>query len=94
MGGWFDERGLSNVTLQWMMDKVVKCRMLVDKKRLGNYQPNPHGKKHESYSGFWKFRGSHIRKIPERASIHRSVAEHMRKTINGYRPKNFLKNTR
>ncbi len=89
VGGWYDERGLSNVTLRWMMDKAIKCGMQVDKKQLKNYQPNPHDKKHESYSGFWKFRGSHIREIPEGASIHRSVAERMRKTKNGYRPNNL-----
>lgn len=92
VGGWYDERGLSNIALRWMIGKASACGMLIDKNRAAGYQPNPHDIMHESYSGFWRFRGRHVRKIPDGARIHASVKERMRKRSNQYKPKNLPKN--
>lgn len=89
VGGWYDERGLPNIALRWMIDKASGCGMKLDKNRTEAYQPDPHDTIHESYSGFWKFRGSKMRKIPEGAKIHRSVEERKRKRSNNYKPKNL-----
>lgn len=91
VGGWYDERGLSNIALRWMVDKAGACGMEIDGDRAAEYIADPHDKMHESYSGFWKFRGSLVRKLPEGALIHSSVFERMEKHENRYRPKNLPK---
>ena len=89
VGGWYDERGLSNGALQWMIRKAMDCGMQVDEERLAQYVPNPHDKMHNSYSGFWRIRGSRTRKIPEGALIHRSAVERRDNPGNRYHPRNL-----
>lgn len=91
VGGWYPERGLSNLALQWMAEKAAGCKMLIDGKGLKTYAGDPHGIKHESYTGFWKFRGRHIRKIPEGALIHESAIQRMKHKPNRYTPGNLPK---
>jgi uncharacterized protein (DUF2235 family) len=92
VGGWYDERGLSNIALRWMIDKASAAGMEVDMNRAAKYHPNPHDMMHESYEGFWIFRGTEVRRIPEGALIHSSVDERMRKGDNAYRPRNLPQN--
>lgn len=92
VGGWYDERDLSNITLKWMLGKASAAGMVVDDAGVAALQSNPHGKIHESYSGFWKFRGSRTRKIPEGAWIHRSVFDRKDNAGNKYKPKNLPEN--
>jgi uncharacterized protein (DUF2235 family) len=92
VGGWYDERGLSNVALRWMIDKASACGMEVDKNRAAAYQTNPHDKMHDSYEGIWIIRGSQVRKIPDGASIHSSVKERMDRRQNQYTPQNLPAN--
>ena len=89
VGGWYDERGLSNIALQWMLGKARACGVHLDEKALGlpEHQGDPLGKMHESCAGFWKFRGSRRRGIPEGAHIHRSVATRMQDQALRYVPK-------
>lgn len=90
VGGWYDERGLSNTALQWMLKKAAACGMQLDQDRLAREFPSdPHDEKHESYSGFWKFRGSRTRKITDGSKIHTSVIERMENSANKYKPKNL-----
>ena len=91
VGGWYDERGLSNIPLKWMVHKALACDMDIDEVRAEKYVEDPHDQKHESFSGFWKFRRSRVRKIPEGALIHKSVFERMWKGSNRYKPKNLPK---
>lgn len=92
VGGWFDERGLANISLRWMLEKAGQQGLELDHSRIAGYEPDPHDKLHESYSGFWRFRGSRRRKIPDRARVHASVRERMEKESNRYSPKNFPEN--
>ena len=89
VGGSYAERGLSNIALQWMLDKAMRQGLRVDHIRLKEYQPDPHGKLHQSFTGFWGFRGQRTRKIPEGAKIHASVCERMDDPANRYRPRNL-----
>ena len=89
IGGWYDERGLSNVTLHWMLGKAGACGLRVDQARLAGFPPNPHDRAHESYDGFWRMRGREPRTIPADAKIHASVRERMDRGTNGYRPENL-----
>ncbi len=89
VGGWYDERGLSNGALHWLLRKAGGVGLAIDEARLAKSVPDPHGKIHESYSGFWKFRGSKRRTIPEGACIHQSVIERRDQASNDYEPGNL-----
>lgn len=88
VGGWYDERGLSNIALQWMLKKANDCGADIDMPRLvAHYPADPLGDIHESYKGFWKFRGSRRRKMPDNARIHVSVKQRIE--AGGYKPVNL-----
>ncbi|MGD9000123.1 MAG: DUF2235 domain-containing protein [Granulosicoccaceae bacterium] len=97
VGGWYDERGLSNIALQWMLGKARQQGLEIDGALAAQlrYRPNPHeagdppGKFHESFSGFWRFRGSRRRKLPDGANIHKTVIERIENAANKYRPANL-----
>lgn len=92
VGGWYDERGLANVALAWMVGKAKQRGLEVDENKLARFHADPHDKMHESFSGFWKFRGSRVRTIPDGALIHRSVIDRMGNPTNRYKPKNLPDN--
>ena len=92
VGGWHDERGLSNIALRWMIGKAVAFGLPINREKLVGYQPDPHDKLHGSFTGFWKFRGQRTRKIPEHARIHESVFERMAGPENKYHPRNLPAN--
>ncbi len=89
VGGWYDERGLSNLALQWMLGKVRACGMHLDEDALADprHQGDVLGTMHQSFSGFWRFRGSRRRVIPEGARVHRSVIVRMSDPGARYAPK-------
>jgi len=89
VGGWYDERGLSNIALNWMLAKARACGLLLDEQGTGRFQGDAHAKLHKSYSGFWRFRGRRVRKIPPGSHVHRSVVKRMERAANRYRPKNL-----
>ena len=89
IGGWYDERGLSNVTLHWMLEKAGSLGLRLKQDKLAEHAPNPHDVAHESYDGFWKLRGRETRRIPPRARIHASVFERMERSANQYHPANL-----
>ena len=89
VGGWYDERGLANVTLHWMLGKASGCGLRIREGELAARRPDPHDALHPSHTGFWKIRGSRTRRIPEGARIHKSVVERMREPGNRYKPGNL-----
>jgi uncharacterized protein (DUF2235 family) len=86
VGGYYEDRGLSNLAFQWMMSKAMASGMKVDNVKLASYRGNPHGKLENSFTGFWIFRGKHKRKIEENAKVHESVIERMNEPANDYDP--------
>lgn len=89
VGGWYDERGLSNTALHWMLGKAQRCGLEVNQEELAKHRQDPHDEAHESYAGFWRMRGSERRAIPEGAKIHVSVQERMQEAAHAYRPENL-----
>lgn len=87
VGGWYDERGLSNCALHWMLSKAQKCGMDINESALqeSRHREGVLDEMHESRTGFWKLIGKHVRKIPSGAKIHRSVKERM-DGVASYRP--------
>lgn len=92
VGGWYDEDGLSNIALQWMLKKAKSCGLDVNDALVATMPGNHDDKIHESYEGFWRIRGSRARKIPEGALIHQSVIDRMGNRVNKYKPKNLPEN--
>ena len=91
VGGYHPKRGLANISLHWLLDKAESAGMEIDRARLrsARYKPDPHGESQESYTGFWRFRGEHVREIPAGSRVHRSVWTRKGKRSNRYSPSNL-----
>ena len=72
-----------------MLEKASARGLRVDRAGLASRNPDPHDKMHQSFSGFWKMRGSRTRKIPEGSLIHGSVLERLESSKVSYDPKNL-----
>ena len=90
VGGWYDERGLSNTALHWILGHAKNYGLKVDTAALSNRVENTNDKIHNSRKGLWILRGRHVRKIPVGAKVHASVFQRRRRRSNGYSPKNLL----
>lgn len=78
VGGWYDEKGLSDIALIWMLEKAEKKGLRLREGWKDNLKPDPLGPLHESRTGFWKaWRPAH-RQIPEGAQIHQSAIDRAR----------------
>ncbi|PHZ84718.1 DUF2235 domain-containing protein [Paremcibacter congregatus] len=75
IGGWYNERGLSDITLKWMLSNAEKCGLRLKKDWDRDLKCNPLGPIHESRTGFWKMWFEAHRSIPEGAIIHQSVID-------------------
>jgi uncharacterized protein (DUF2235 family) len=83
VGGWYDERDLSNIALNWMITKAKQCGMMSI--NMNNFPENPLGVMHESHDGIWILRPTYNRVIPENSKIHQSVIDRM--AGSSYKPK-------
>jgi len=89
-----NEAGLSDIALQWMIEKAQNCKLNFDSIVL---KPNITEKIHESYKGFYKLQSKLFRPIgvyePSKGntneSLHPSVMQRYNEDIN-YRPQNLL----
>jgi uncharacterized protein (DUF2235 family) len=91
VGGWYQERGLSDIAFAWMMDKASACGMRLKDNWSKSLRQNALDTLHNSRTGIWKLWSSIDRQIPEGAKIHKSVIDRMEKD-DGYNPalpKNF-----
>jgi len=89
VGGGNDQPALANVALHWMLGKAADHGLRVDQQALARREPDALGKMHDSFSGFWRMRGRHVRRIPEGARIHHSVVERLADGETGYAPRNL-----
>ncbi len=80
VGGWYNERGLSDSALRWMLTNAEKCGLRLKDGWETNLKCNPLGPIHNSRSGFWKVWKRVQRVIPEGAIIHESVITRMEKS--------------
>ena len=77
VGGWYDERGLSDIALRWMLEKARQCGMKLKDEEFAEVKGDPLAEKNDSHKGFWNFRGKHERKVPSGGKVHASVKERM-----------------
>lgn len=90
VGGWYDERGLSNISLNWMLNHAKARGLKINDAELNKRVPDPYDKLHNSRTGIWRIRGKHVRQIPAGSKVHKSVFDRVENTANGYNPKNLL----
>ena len=88
VGGYYNERGLSDIAFAWMMDKASEHGLKLKTGWQKNLQQNCLDKLHKSRVGFWRLWPKKYRSVPEDAYIHKSVFDRI-KTDPKYRPKNI-----
>ncbi len=86
VGGWYDERDLSDIPLEWLLGKAEQQGLRLHPGWRDNLKRNPAGPMHESRAGLWRLWRPVIRKIPEDAKIHKSVIKRS-EMVQGYRPR-------
>ncbi len=90
VGGWYDERGLANTSLHWMLNHAKAKGLKIHQAALDARIVNPHDQLHNSYKGIWRIRGKHVRKIPLGSKVHNSAFKRKRRRSNNYNPQNLL----
>ncbi|MFD0751843.1 DUF2235 domain-containing protein [Mucilaginibacter calamicampi] len=94
VGGGYEERGLSNGPLHWLVRKAVACGLVFDESKLSGLDLNPLGVKHNSFIFLYWFTGKLWRKIEDakypNQVIDESVFERLEKDKT-YRPANLKK---
>ena len=89
VGGWYDERGLSNIALHWMMTKAQADGLKISVSELKNRKPDPNDKLHNSKTGIFAIRGEYVRPIPKGSKVHKSVFDRIAGPAR-YDPENLL----
>lgn len=90
VGGWYDERGLSNISLHWMLNHAKARGLKINEAELDKRAGDPHDKLYNSRTGIWRIRGKHVREIPAGSKVHKSVFDRKNRAANKYTPKNLL----
>jgi uncharacterized protein (DUF2235 family) len=101
VGGSYPQTGLSDITLQWMVNKASACGLTIDEEALqktANPKPDPLGKLYNSQTIWYKLAGlgDYIRPIGNNAQefVASTAVERMNLGPTEYRPSNveaFLK---
>ena len=95
VGGGYVESGLSDIALNWMLDKAQRCNLQFDPIEIN---PDALSKRHESYTGFYKLQPPLYRPMgvedPNKGktneTVHSSVLERY-KIDPLYRPVNLVR---
>ena len=81
VGGSYEERGLSDIALRWMLTKAQSCGMSLDKDKFASLKSDPLAPQHDEFwTPKWFFLGTHKRQPKPKAKVHQSVQERMAKT--------------
>ena len=89
VGGYYEERGLSDIAFAWMMDIASEHGMKLKEKWQDDLEQDCTDLLHNSRSGFWKLWRKVDREIPFDAKIHKSVFDRKNSDKN-YKPNNIL----
>ena len=90
VGGWYEERGLSDTALQWMLGKAEGAGLHLREgwESAMNPRPDHVESQHDSRKGFWKLWRPVQREIPEGALVHESVSRRIQ-AVASYAPSNL-----
>lgn len=93
VGGGYQETGLSDIALQWMVDRAAGCGLGLDQAYLSEVaHPDALGPMHDSRTGFYKFMFPHIRPIDaggKNESVAESALTRFKDAAAGYAPENL-----
>ena len=92
VGGWYDETGLSDIALKWMLDNAKDKGLRLKDGWVDKLNPNHTDLIHESRTGLWRVWCPAVREIPESAKIHKSVFDRMNDGQTNYQPQNLPAN--
>lgn len=88
VGGFYPECGLSNVTLQWMLDRAERAGLRVHHRKLDEFAPDPLGEMHDSRTGIFRLQRPVLRPVAAGARVHSSVLVRRRDEF-WYQPENL-----
>lgn len=88
VGGGYNESGLSDIPLQWMIDHAYNHGLMCKASAVKQLRKDPCGQLHDSYDGIWKAFGAKKRYIAKSAVVHSSVRQRIEK-ITEYQPVNL-----
>lgn len=88
IGGGYTECGLSDIPLQWMIDRGYKHGLRCKTSAVKQLKSDPCAELHNSYDGIWKAFGSKKRSIAQSAAVHSSTQKRI-ENIAAYRPSNL-----
>jgi uncharacterized protein (DUF2235 family) len=88
VGGYYTDRGLSDIAFAWMMDKAEEKGLILKENWKEKLAQNYKGKLHKSWKGPWILWKKLDRDIPCEAKIHQSVVDRM-ESQEDYRPVNI-----
>ena len=88
VGGGYDESGLSDIALKWMIDRAYEHGAKFKAKAVRKLNQDPCGKMHDSCSGVWKKFGVRVRAITKTAKVHSVTQERVQKLAD-YNPSNL-----
>lgn len=86
-----NESQLSDIALAWMVAAARQNGLEFVADAADYMDPNPTGKIHDSYTGFWKALGENVRVIGANDSVHSSVKARLDGNV-GYHPANLPAN--
>lgn len=90
VGGGYNECGLSDIALQWMIDRAVEHGLNFKAKTVNGLKKDPFGMLHNSYEGIWEAFGTNLRSIAKSETVHASTKERVQK-MEVYKPTNLPK---
>ena len=96
IGGGYQDTGLSDLTLLWMINKATTCGLAFDQEYLqSTVKPNPLGELRDSKTGLYGFFGDAVRPIGEghraQEAVHRSAVDRLEQARQpAYRPANLV----
>ena len=93
VGGGYNECGLSDITLQWMIDKAYGHGVRFKASAVKALKKAPSGTLHDSFDGIWKAFGTAMRQIGDSEFVHESIRERVQNMAD-YRPANLPQNPR
>lgn len=85
VGGGYDDVGLSDITLEWMVWRGVDHGLDFSETKFRKLDPKPDGRRHESYKGIWRVFGEEARTVKTTDPIHESVRKRIEQ-IAKYQP--------
>jgi uncharacterized protein (DUF2235 family) len=88
VGGGYEERGLADLTLGWMLEQAKAQGLELKPDAFDRLQGDPAGKLHDSYDGLWRVLGRYVRRPKRDDAFHRSVGERLQRRPD-YEPDNL-----